>query len=166
MFIQIKNYKIKKFFKNSGFTLLETLIVVAVTATIATIGIGYYMNASKTKILERATQEIVSLLKYAQQNSVSQKDSEQWGVHFENPVSGNDFYALYKGATYSSPIEIKHLPEGVVFSTPSIGNSLNISFNKLTGTNYSGTNQFLVIQSTSSNATTTISVSSQGLISY
>lgn len=155
------NYK-----KCKGFTLLETLIVVAVTATIAVVGIGYYMNASKANILERTAQEIVSLLKYAQQNSVSQKDSEQWGVHFENPTSGKDFYALYKGATYSSPIETKYLPDGVEFQFPSMGNSLNISFNKLTGTNYSGVDQSVIIQLVSLNTTTTISVSSQGVISY
>jgi len=149
-----------------AFTLLELLIVIAITATFSVVGVGFYVNQQKAKILENTAQEIVNYLRYAQQKSVSQEQGLQWGVHFENPVSGSDFYALYSGTTYSSPIETKYLPEGIIFTTPAAGNSINISFNKLTGTNYSGTDQFLVIQSTGSNATTTISVSSQGLITY
>ena len=147
-----------------GFTMLEFLIVIGITATLSVVGVGFYINQQKAKLLELTAQEIASYLKYTQQKSVSQEQGLQWGVHFDNPTSGSDFYALYTGTTYSSPIETKYLPAGIIFTTPATGNSANISFNKLTGTNYSGTSQSLVIQSTSNSATTTISVFSQGLI--
>jgi len=149
-----------------AFTLLEIIIVIAITATMTTIGIGYYANISKTKLLDKTAEEIVAYLKYAQQNSIVQKDGKQWGVYFENPSSGADFYALYTGTTYSSPIEIKYLPEGIEFSIPQTASSVDISFTKLTGKNYSGTNQSVTILSTFNNATTTITVSSLGLITY
>ena len=147
-----------------GFTMLELLIVIGITATLSVVSVGFYINQQKAKLLELTAQEIASYLKYTQQKSVSQEQGLQWGIHFENPSSGSDFYALYTGTTYSSPIETKYLPAGIIFTTPATGNSANISFNKLTGTNYSGTSQSLVIQSTSNSATTTISVFSQGLI--
>ena len=158
--------RISKYFqrKSFAFTLLELLIVIGITATLSVVGVGFYVNQQKAKILENTAQEIANYLHYAQQKSVSQEQGLQWGVHFENPTSGSDFYALYTGTTYSSSIETKYLPSGIIFTTPATGNSINISFNKLTGTNYSGTNQSLIIQSISNSATTTISVFSQGLI--
>ncbi|HPC30912.1 MAG TPA: prepilin-type N-terminal cleavage/methylation domain-containing protein [Candidatus Paceibacterota bacterium] len=160
-------YKIQNTkYRFRGFTLVELLIVIGITATMATVGIGYYMNQQKTKLLETTAQEIVSYLKYAQQKSISQEQGLQWGVHFENPSSGQDFYALYTGTTYSNPIETKYLPEGIEFSIPQTASSVDISFSKLTGKNYSGTNQSVTILSTFNNATTTITVSSLGLVTY
>jgi prepilin-type N-terminal cleavage/methylation domain-containing protein len=162
-------YKIQdtryNFFRKAkkGFTMLELLIVIAITAILSVGAVSLYANQQKAKILDNTAQEIANYLRYAQQKSVSQEQGLQWGVHFDNPSSGSDFYALYTGTTYSSPIETKYLPTGIIFTTPATGNSINISFNKLTGTS---TSQSLVIQSTSSNATKTISVSSQGLITY
>ncbi len=149
-----------------GFTLMELLIVVAITIILAGVGVSSYINQQRAKLLDTATQEIVGYLRYTQQKSMAQEGGNQWGVHFENPADEKDFYALYTGATYTTPAETRYLPAGIIFVTPATGASINVSFNKLTGTNYSGTSQSLVIQSTSSNATTTISVSSQGLISY
>jgi len=168
MFIyKIKNCKIKNLkLKRKAFTLLELLLVVGITAVLSAVGVGFYVNQQRVKILDNTAQEIANYLRYAQQKSVSQEQGLQWGVHFDNPTSGSDFYALYTGTTYSSPLETKYLPTGIIFATPATGNSVNVSFNKLTGTNYSGTSQSIVIQSTSSNATKTISVSSQGLITY
>jgi len=160
--------RISTYFKSKpfGFTLLELLIVIGVTATLSVVGIGFYVNQQKSKLLENTALEIVNYLRYAQQKSIAQEQGQQWGVHFENPTSGNDFYALYTGTTYSSPIETTYLPAGIEFQTPSSGSSTNISFNKLTGTNYSGTAQSIIIKSIYSNATKTISVSTQGLITY
>ncbi|MGC8651552.1 MAG: pilus assembly FimT family protein [Minisyncoccia bacterium] len=152
--------------KLTAFTLVELLIVIGITAILSVVGVGFYASQQKAKILENTAQEITNYLRYIQQKSVSQEQGLQWGVHFENPTSGSDFYALYTGTTYTSPVETKYLPTGIIFTTPATGNSVNVSFNKLTGTNYSGTSQTIVIQATSSGATKTISVSSQGLITY
>jgi len=149
-----------------AFTLMELLIVVGITIVLSGVGISSYINQQRTKLLDTSAQGIVGYLRYAQQKSMAQEGGNQWGVHFENPTSGNDFYTLYTGTTYSFSIETRYLPSGIIFTTPATGASINISFNKLTGTNYSGTSQSLVIQSISSSATKTISVSSQGLITY
>ena len=149
-----------------GFTMLELLIVIGITATLSVVGVGFYVNQQKAKILENTTQEIANYLRYTQQKSISQEQGLQWGVHFENPSSGSDFYALYTGASYASPEETRYLPSGIIFTTPATGNSINISFNKLTGTSATSTTQSITIKSIVTNSTSTISVSGQGLISY
>jgi len=148
----------------NAFTLLELLIVIAITAALSAVSVGFYVNQQKAKILENTAQEIANYLRYAQQKSMAQEQSLQWGVHFDNPTSGDDFYALYTGTTYSTPIETKYLPTGIVFTTPATGNSVNVSFNKLTGTNYSGAEQELIIRLTSNQVARVIRTMSNGLV--
>ncbi|MGC8851941.1 MAG: pilus assembly FimT family protein, partial [Minisyncoccia bacterium] len=101
-----------------AFTLMELLITIAITSVLAVGGVGFYVSHQKVKILENTAQGIANYLRYAQQKSVSQEQGLQWGVHFENPTSGSDFYALYTGITYTSPVETKYLPTGIIFTTP------------------------------------------------
>jgi len=157
---------ISTYFKSKplGFTLIELLIVIGITATISTLGVSIYVNQQKAHLLETTAQEITNYLRYAQQKSVSQEQGLQWGVHFENPASGSDFYALYTGTTYSSPRETKYLPAGIEFQTPSSSNSVNISFTKLAGLNYSGVEQELIIELTSNQIARVIRATANGLI--
>jgi len=161
--IQNTKYKIQDT-RYNAFTLLELLIVIAITATLSVVGVGFYVNQQKAKILDNTAQEIANYLRYAQQKSISQEQGLQWGVHFENPASGSDFYVLYTGATYSSPIETKYLPAGIEFQTPASGNSVNVSFNKLTGLNYSGAEQEIIIRLTSNQVARVIRIMSNGLV--
>jgi len=159
-----------KFFSSrkarKAFTLMEVLIVIGVTAVIAGIGISSYVSQQRAKLLDNTAQEIVGYLRYAQQKSIAQEQGEQWGVHFDNPSSGSDFYALYTGTTYSSPEETRYLSSGIEYESPTAGNSIDVSFNKLTGISATSTTQSITIKSTVTNSTTTISISGQGLISY
>jgi len=166
MFIyKIKNCKIKNLkLKRKAFTLLELLIVIGITAVLSAVGVGFYVNQQKTKILDNTAQEIANYLRYAQQKSIAQEQGLQWGVHFDNPTSGSDFYALYTGTTYSSPIETKYLPAGIEFQTPTSGNSVNVSFNKLTGLNSSGAEQEIIIRLTSNQVARVIRTMSNGLV--
>jgi len=80
--------KINKYLKPRALTYIEILLVIGITAIISTIGAGFYVNQQKVKVLETTAQEIVAYLKYAQQKSISQEQGLQWGVHFENSISG------------------------------------------------------------------------------
>ena len=160
--------RISTYFKSKpfGFTLLELLIVIGITATLSVVGIGFYVNQQKSKLLENTALEIANYLRYAQQKSIAQEQGQQWGVHFENPTSGNDFYALYTGTTYTTPIETKYLPTGIVFITPAEGASIDISFNKLTGLLASGSYSQIILSQPSISQIKNILVCYQGLISY
>jgi len=158
------NQSLRSWKKVAGFTLVELLIVIGITAALSVVGVGFYVNQQKAKILENTAQEIANYLHYVQQKSVSQEQGLQWGVHFENPTSGSDFYALYTGTTYSSPIETKYLPAGIEFQTPSSGNSVNTSFSKLTGLNYSEAEQEIIIRLISNQIARVIRTTANGLI--
>jgi len=151
--------------KNFAFTLVELLIVIGITAALSVVGVSFYVNQQKAKILENTAQEIASYLKYAQQKSVSQEQGLQWGVHFENPSSGNDFYALYTGATYTTPIETKYLQAGIEFQTPVPSSSTNVAYEKLTGF-LSGSSYQQIILKDSTSSTKNIVVCQQGIITY
>ena len=149
-------------FKHKGFTLLEIIIVVGITTVLAGIGVSTYTNQQRAKLLDTAAQEIVGYLRYAQQKSMAQEGTNQWGIHFENPASGDDFYSLYTGSSYASSEEVRYLPNNINFITPSVGESINIPFYKLVGDSSGGAITILGY----SNERITITVQSQGLIVY
>ena len=68
-------------FKHKGFTLLEIIIVVGITTVLAGIGVSTYVNQQRAKLLDTAAQEIVGYLRYAQQKSMAQEGTNQWGIH-------------------------------------------------------------------------------------
>jgi len=162
--------RISKYFqrKSSAFTLMELLIVVAITTILAGVGISSYINQQRAKLLDTSVQEIVGYLRYSQQKSIAQEGSNQWGIHFENPADEDekDFYALYTGTSYTSPEETRYLSSGIEYESPTAGNNIDVSFDKLTGASATSTTQSITIKSTVTNSTTTISISGQGLISY
>lgn len=148
---------------------MELLIVIGITIVLASVGISTYINQQRAKLLDMAAQEVVGYLRYAQQKSMVQESGNrgnQWGIRFKNSADEDDFYALYTGATYISPEETRYLPKGIEYETPTAGNFIDVSFSKLTGTNATSTTQSIIIKSTVTNSTSTISISSQGLISY
>jgi len=145
-----------------GFTLLEVLIVAGITTILAGVGITSYVNQQRAKLLDTSVQEVVSYLHYAQQKSMAQEDGNQWGVHFENPASGNDFYSLYTGASYTSPEETRYLPNGITFSTPGDNETIDIPFYKLIGDSIGGR----IVMCGYSNECVSTTILSSGLIVY
>ena len=151
----------QKFFKKiKAFTLLELLITLGITATLATIGVSFYLNQQKDKLLDTTVNEIVNFLHYAQQKAVNQEESQNWGVRFSNTSS--DFYALFSGEEYSEPKEIYYLPKGITFVQPSENENLDIYFYKLLGTSNGGT---IIVQGYF-NRYVIIRILSSGLITY
>lgn len=152
------NFKGKTF----GFTLLELLIVVGITTILAGVGVSSYINQQRVKLLDTAAQEIVGYLHYTQQKSIAQEGGNQWGIHFENSTSGNDFYALYTGTSYTSSAETRYLPKGIEFATPASNETIDITFYKLIGDSMGG----VITICGYSNQCTSITVLSQGLVIY
>jgi len=118
---------------SAGFTLFEILIVMAFVAIIGSVGLGYYFGYYRQTILRTTTEEVTAFLYETQQKSIGQQDGSQWGVHFENPLDGTPFYASFKGASYSMPVEQKFLSDALDFSYPADGVNFDIVFNKISG---------------------------------
>ena len=94
-----------------GFTLVEIIIIIGITAIIAGITVPLMVGNKSAKGLPTAIENMTSLLQSAQQRSVSQEGGHSWGVHFENPTSGQGFFTMYYD-TYSTSTrsEIYYLP--------------------------------------------------------
>lgn len=150
-----------------GFSLLELLIVIAVIAILAGAGAGFYMNYGKSVEIKSVSQSMLFDLKMAQSKSMIGEGGLKWGVHFVN--GAKDYYEILSTTetgtfVYSTSnktiISTVYLPSSVSFSTPTLGNSTDIIFNKISG----GTS-LSSVSIIATNITMTISVSTIGNIS-
>ena len=151
--------------RGSGFTLIELIIVMAISVIIIISSysiIGF--NFKSQSELELTAREIISVLRNAQDRSISQEDSSQWGVYFENAANNSGFYVLYRGVT-TTFVSKKNLRPNIQFLDPVIGNSKNISFYKMNGLPTSSTTVVIFLKNNSL-ATTTITINSNGQIQY
>lgn len=118
---------------NKGFTLIELLITLGITVVVATVGTISLFSYRAHQDLDLTVKEIVAVLRDTQQKSIGQVEESQWGVHFENSLTGPDFYAVFKGASYTSPEAYHSLKSSLEFLTPVAGESKDIVFAKVTG---------------------------------
>ena len=86
------------FTKNRGISLLEILIVISILVIIAYIvGLNLF-NFRREQSLQNMTSDIISLLNEARINTISSKNSTNYGVHFETNRA-----VLFTGGTFAEP---------------------------------------------------------------
>lgn len=147
----------RKKINSTGFTLLELLIVMAILAILGTISVGYFGNFARSITMTELETKLASDLKEVRAKSINGEGDLKWGAHF---VSGVDnYYELFSTPTdYASPSKTvtatNFLSNGIVFTTPSAGNNIDIIFDKIYG---STTPAAITIFSSGIYATTTIS---------
>ncbi|MCX6737225.1 MAG: fibronectin type III domain-containing protein, partial [Candidatus Parcubacteria bacterium] len=151
-----------------GFTLIEILIVVAITAILATVGTISYNGAIKRDQLDSYSKEIISALERTRTKAVNQEEGDSWGVRFEaNTSSAFSNFAIFKGESSGTDfIDIKTLNTNVNFTSPDPNSAVPIEeivFNKSTGTIKDGINH--LIQVSNGSATKDIFINKNGLIS-
>ena len=93
---------------NKAFTLIELIISIGILAILAGVGFINIVNYKHRQDLTSTTQEIIEVVRNAQNRSLSQEATStagtggRWGVYFENPTgAGNDFYDLFKAQVMS-----------------------------------------------------------------
>lgn len=126
-----------QFFNKKGFSLIELLVVLAILAVLAILFFLSLRFFQKEKILESATQEIVSVLRFAQNRTLASEGASSFGVYFEA-----DKFTLFKGASFdvSAPDnEVHELGSILLISEINLGGFQDIIFERLTGVvNHSG----------------------------
>ncbi len=152
-----------------GFTIIELLIVMGITAVLATLGGATYYNAVKKDQLESSAKEIVARLEKAKTKAVNQEQGDYWGVHFEaNANSNYSSYAIFKGVAARSDnlSDQKFLGNGVNFLSPDPNGitTMDVVFNKSTGTIKDNADYLISLSDGGSN-TVSIYVKKDGLIS-
>ena len=119
--------------------MIEVMITMGIIAIIAVVAFLNLSGKRNIALLTNTTQEISSLLRQAQGDSLSQKGGLQWGVHFDNTTSTAEFYALFStpNGTYASATIAGQypLPAGLCFATSSVpaASTTDVIFNTISG---------------------------------
>lgn len=121
--------------KQGGFTLIEILVVVVLSAIIVTIGVPSFFAYKSRQNLELTMRELSAKIKETQKRSVTQQDGKRWGVLLQSSTTGIDYYEIFTGSSYStSTVEEKYsFRRSVEFTEPSNGRSVEISFEPISG---------------------------------
>ena len=120
--------------KNKGISLIEILIVVGLIAIISTIAVLNLSNFHNQQILINTTEDVVSLLNEARNDTISSKNSNTYGIHFQT-----DRAILFAGASFTSNPSNKQINlDSAVIIPISGGINLNgggsdIVFDRITG---------------------------------
>ena len=153
--------------KQGGFTLIELLIAISIVAVLSGIGMVNYFGTRNRIVFEDQVSVIVADLQSTRERSRVQEGGEGWGIHFDNPAgTGSDFYDIWYGASYGAGTIASHsvLSQGVEFTTPGAGSTLDVVFAKATGLPIASST--INIRSTQSGATATIDINVQGRVDY
>lgn len=152
---------------NSAFTLIELLIVIGLITIISTVGILNLFNYRSYRNLDSTAQEIVAVLRSAQSRSIDSESGGNFGVHFENSLSGENFYDLFQGNNYASGnlIVKTALRQEIQFINPASGNNKDIIFSSITGLPVSSSIVIIAFKRDNS-ISKTITINSNGQIQF
>lgn len=119
-----------------GFTLIELLVTLAIMVVIG--GVVFVGLSGKRGVndLNSTTQQITTLLRQAQTDSMTQKNEATWGVHFYNATGTGSFYALFSGSYATGTVAGQYLLPGDIQFSPSsvpLGGTLDVTFSQITG---------------------------------
>ncbi len=171
-------FRRSRFTKNSGFTLLELLITLGIAAVALSIG-GLYLGGIHDRgRLQTDAENIVVLLRTAEERSLIQDSASRWGVFIDHPMSVEtpSTYTLYKASEMlladpeyvgvpGSTTERLPLSSASRFLSPVAGSNLNIIFSK--GTGMPNVSTTLELASPANASTSfTIFISGNGRIEY
>ncbi len=156
-----------KNYQRSGFTFLEVIMVVALTAGI---GLWSYVNYSQqrpVRDLDSARLEIGSLLRDASSRSASQSQGAAWGVRLEATSPTSSFFTLFYGSySPATRSQVAPLPFTLRFDTSTFtGSSKEIIFEQRTGRANASTSIRIYVAGRSSQSST-INIASSGLIVF
>lgn len=121
-----------------SFTLIEALVTVGILTILASLIIPVFYFFQKESDLNNSVQEIINMLRLAQNKTLASEGASQWGIYFFS-----NQYVLFKGNNFASREisfdEISRLPESVeIYLTDLNGGSSEAVFDRILGT----TNQF------------------------
>ena len=114
-----------------GFTMIEMLVVVVILSVLTSAVLPSLLNFRRSSLLNTETQEVITLINRARLLSVSSKNDERFGVHFEPSR-----LVLFQGSTYTegATTNEEHNFDLAISSETTInGGGAEILFAKVTG---------------------------------
>ncbi len=120
--------------------MIELIVVVAITALIATVSfltLGRYRSGES---VERSSEEIVAAMRAVQQRAITQEEGQTWGIRFVNATSGapslgTQSYIVFRGISFAagSTERMYALRSGVRFTDPTVSSTKDLVFTAITG---------------------------------
>jgi prepilin-type N-terminal cleavage/methylation domain-containing protein len=149
----------------SGFTLVEVMLVIVFMTILLTITMGNFFGVRNKYAVTTAVEKIVFDLRLAFENARGQKDGTAWGVRLNNDAAGQ-FFEIFSGDSYAGGVKSSYtiLPADLKFTSPSSGTNLDVIFAKLTGLPASQAS--ITIESRNTTVAKTITVNANGTILY
>jgi len=137
LFTKFKNYKIQKFperITRSGFTMIELMVVLAISVTISVASFVAFANVSSSKSVKNALDEMEALITAARKKSISQESGSRWGIRIEN-TSSSERMILFGGLSYASgtPSNFYSMKRNVVFTNPVASTTYDAIFDPISG---------------------------------
>jgi len=125
--------------KNTGFTLVEVLVVIAILIIISALTFASFFNLDDRQALDVSVKQIDSFLEEARSLTLASKDASQYGVHFDT-----ESITRFRGSVYSETDPdnvVSNLHNKIQISDVSLsGGGNEVIFDRLTGnTSQSGT---------------------------
>lgn len=152
---------------NNGFTLIEVVLALGMITILSTIMVISLFSFKKRQGLDIEVKKITSAVREARDRALTQKETSQWGIRFENPLGDvKDFYKIVKGPDYVSGVVVSqtYLTSGLVFFSPADNSVTDIFFSKITGLPDAANS--IRIGLSNGSASTTITIDAQGRVSF
>jgi Tfp pilus assembly protein FimT len=136
---------------SSGFTLLETAIILSITVLLVIMIIPSFKNVGGSEALDTATMSVIAVLNEAKSQAVSSKGASDPSVQYGVRILNNKLISFKN--TYGTENKETTISNLVTIST-STGIGTDIFFNNVSGyTSASGTITVTVLNDTSKNTT-------------
>ncbi len=142
----------------SGFSLMELLIVMVIVIVIAGIGLMVFQQIKLTMRLSGTVRQLITDLRYAQQLAITEQVTH--GIQFSTTTPPSlDQYQLIRYGQGNPVIFTKELPQGIRFQSISFTDQ-KVSFNPYGAAQQSGE----VVLFNTENASSTIDVRPSGFV--
>ena len=151
--------------KNKGFTAIELIIAIFIIALLSAIIIPNLAKFHNGRVLQNTNEDIISLLNEARNDTISSKDSNIYGIHFQT-----DRAILFTGASYNVSSSNKEIDFDSAVAIPASGGiNLNgeisdVVFDRITGET-AGYGTIIIRLTSDATQQKTISISKIGIIS-
>jgi len=142
-----------------GFSLQELLIVMGITAVLATIGIPSYLSTRHRYTIDGETEKLIAHIREGVDRARSRQGGSAWGFGFNN--GAQDWYELLEGGVSGTSTNRVYLNSGVEFTST----TTSVTFSGGPSVNILGSNLTIGLQTTNGQFTDTITVDTFGRVS-
>ena len=125
-----------------SFTLIELLVIIGTMIILMALAAPAFRIFQKESDLNDSAEEIINILRLAQNRTLASEGASQWGVYFSTSTSPHQ-YVLFQGTDYDSRVvssdEVHKLPKSIEIYEINLGGGSEVVFNRVSGeTNQSG----------------------------